>query len=65
MTIKCLAFDLDGTLLTDHKEIDPRTKKSIQQAMKQGIHIVIARMAGIKMELLLYQPLGLEKGNHY
>ena len=27
MTIKCLAFDLDGTLLTDQKEIDPRTKE--------------------------------------
>ena len=43
MTIKCLAFDLDGTLLLDgSKKIDPRTFDSIQKAMAQGMHIVIA-----------------------
>ena len=31
MTIKCLAFDLDGTLLLDEsKRMDPRTVDSIQ-----------------------------------
>ena len=43
MTIKCLAFDLDGTLLLDEsKKMDPRTVDSIQRAMAQGMHIVIA-----------------------
>ena len=42
MDIKCIAFDLDGTLLTSDKTIDERTKDSIQRAMKQGIHIIIA-----------------------
>ena len=43
MTIKCLAFDLDGTLLLDEsKKMDPRTVDSIKRAMDQGIHIVIA-----------------------
>ena len=43
MTIKCLAFDLDGTLLLDDsKRMDPRTVDSIQKAMAQGMHIVIA-----------------------
>ena len=43
MTIKCLAFDLDGTLLLDDsKRMDPRTVDSIQRAMAQGMHIVIA-----------------------
>ena len=31
--IKCLAFDLDGTLLMDDKTMDPRTVDSIKQAM--------------------------------
>lgn len=36
MTIKCLAFDLDGTLLLDEsKRMDPRTVDSIQRAMAQ------------------------------
>jgi len=65
MTIKCLAFDLDGTLLTDQKEIDPRTKKSIQRAMEQGIHIVIASGRDKNGTSFVYEPLGLEQGNHY
>ena len=63
MTIKCLAFDLDGTLLTDQKEIDPRTKKSIQKAMEQGIHIVIASGRDKNGTSFVYEPLGLEQGN--
>ncbi len=65
MTIKCLAFDLDGTLLTDQKEIDPRTKKSIQRAMEQGIHIVIASGRDKNGTSFVYEPLGLDKGKHY
>jgi len=65
MTIKCLAFDLDGTLLTDQKEIDPRTKKSIQRAMEQGIHIVIASGRDKNGTSFVYEPLGLEQGKHY
>ena len=56
MTIKCLTFDLDGTLLTDQKEIDPRTKKSIQRAMEQGIHIVIASGRDKNGTSLVYEP---------
>ena len=65
MTIKCLAFDLDGTLLTDQKEIDPRTFASIQRAMRQGQHIVIASGRDKNGTAFVYEPLGLEKGNHY
>lgn len=54
MTIKCLAFDLDGTLLLDDsKRMDPRTVDSIQRAMAQGMHIVIASVE-IKMDVNLY-----------
>ena len=65
MTIRCLAFDLDGTLLNDQKEIDPRTKASIQKAMEQGMHIVIASGRDKNGTSFVYEPLGLEQGNHY
>lgn len=54
MTIKCLAFDLDGTLLLDEsKRMDPRTVDSIQRAMAQGMHVVIASVE-IKTDVNLY-----------
>ena len=38
MTIKLIALDLDGTLLTSEKTIDPLTKEKLQEAMKMGVH---------------------------
>lgn len=32
-----IALDLDGTLLTDSKEIDPRTKQTLLKAMNEDI----------------------------
>ena len=65
MDIKCLAFDIDGTLTTDKKIIDPRTKKSIEEAMDRGIHIVISSGRNKESCEFVYKPLGLEKGNHF
>ena len=66
MSIKCLAFDLDGTLLRDgSKDIDPRTFESIQKAMAQGIHIMIASGRDKNGCKFVYEPLGLENGNHF
>ena len=66
MTIKCLAFDLDGTLLLDgSKKIDPRTFDSIQKAMAQGMHVVIASGRDKNGCKFVYEPLGLENGNHF
>ena len=66
MTIKCLAFDLDGTLLLDDsKRMDPRTVDSIQRAMEQGMHIVIASGRDKNGCKFVYEPLGLEDGNHF
>ena len=65
MTIKCLAFDLDGTLLLDEsKRMDPRTVDSIQRAMAQGMHVVIASGRDKNGCKFVYEPLGLENGNH-
>lgn len=38
---KLLAFDMDGTLLTDSNTILPGTLKAIRQAKEKGIHITV------------------------
>ena len=42
MSIKLIASDLDGTLLTDKKEISEMTYKALEEAAKRGIHFVPA-----------------------
>lgn len=65
MTIKLIALDLDGTLLTSEKTIDPLTKEKLQEAMKMGVHIVIATGRDKGGITFVSEPLGLENGNHY
>lgn len=38
--IKLIAFDLDGTLLTDQKTVQDYTKEQLEKAAAQGIYIV-------------------------
>lgn len=42
MSIKMIAFDLDGTALDENKKMTPRTRKALEQAAAQGIEIVPA-----------------------
>ena len=42
MTVKLIASDLDGTLLTDKKELSSGTRKALDMAAAQGIYIVPA-----------------------
>ena len=42
MSIKILAFDLDGTLLDDRKQIPQENIEAIQSAAAKGVHIVPA-----------------------
>lgn len=42
MKIKLIASDLDGTFLTDKKEITPLTKETIEKAGREGIRFVPA-----------------------
>lgn len=65
MTIKMLAFDLDGTLLRSDKSIDYRTKEAIKRAMEKGIHIAIASGRDKNGCKFVYEPLGLDKGNNF
>lgn len=40
--IRLIAMDLDGTALNSKKELTGRTRDAIEQAVKQGIHVVVA-----------------------
>lgn len=55
-----IAIDLDGTLLTDNKEISPRTKQTIQKAVDNGHIVVIATGRSHRSSLHYYQSLHLE-----
>lgn len=55
-----IALDLDGTLLTDKKTISARTKKAVQQAIKQGHIVVIATGRPFRSSAEYYHQLGLD-----
>lgn len=40
--IKMIGLDLDGTLLTDKKEITPRTRRAIKAALDRGVIVLTA-----------------------
>lgn len=42
MSVKCIALDLDGTTLCDSKHISSRTRKTLEEAISKGIHVVVA-----------------------
>ncbi|MBB6453024.1 hypothetical protein HNQ94_001472 [Salirhabdus euzebyi] len=54
-----IALDLDGTLLTDHKSICKRTKKTLQKAMDDGHIVVIATGRPHRASIEFYHELGL------
>ncbi len=41
MKIKCLALDMDGTILEDGHLLE-ENKKALQEALDQGVHVVVA-----------------------
>jgi Cof subfamily protein (haloacid dehalogenase superfamily) len=55
-----IAVDLDGTLLKDDKTISPRTKKALQEAMKQGHKVVISTGRPFRSSYNYYQELNLD-----
>jgi len=40
--IKAVAFDMDGTLLTDAKEVSPRTRKCFEALEDKGISLILS-----------------------
>ena len=41
-TIKAVAFDMDGTLLTDAKEVSPRTRRCFEALETRGVSLVLS-----------------------
>ncbi|MCK5197927.1 MAG: HAD-IIB family hydrolase, partial [Spirochaetales bacterium] len=41
-SIKAIAFDMDGTLLTDDKQISPRTRRCFKALKNRGISLVLS-----------------------
>ena len=40
--IKMAGFDVDGTLLTDRKELTSRTRKALEKAIQKGVIVLVA-----------------------
>lgn len=40
--IKCIAIDMDGTLLTSTQEITKENREAIKEAQDKGVEVVIA-----------------------
>ncbi|WP_156288846.1 Cof-type HAD-IIB family hydrolase [Oceanobacillus salinisoli] len=55
-----IALDLDGTLLTDKKEISSRTKQTVFKAMDEGHIVIIATGRPHRASIEYYHELGLK-----
>lgn len=65
MSIKLVAIDIDGTLLTDDRRVTNDVFDAIQEAKAQGVHIVIATGRPIAGVISLLEQLQLnQKGDH-
>ena len=60
MTIKMLAVDLDGTLLTSHNTIAAETQRMLTLTRKQGLKVVLASGRPLSGILPYAAQLGLE-----
>lgn len=54
-----IVLDLDGTLLTDQKQISLKTKKTLLQAKEQGHQVMIATGRPYRASDIYYHELGL------
>jgi len=57
--IRLLAIDLDGTLVNDRLEMDPRDVAAVKAASGAGVTVVLATGRMFKSSLTYAQPLGL------
>jgi len=57
--IRLLAIDLDGTLVNDRLEMDPRDVAAIKAATAAGVNVVLATGRMFKSSLRYAEPLGL------
>ena len=60
MPIRLLAIDLDGTLVNDRLEMDPRDVAAVKAASASGVTVVLATGRMFKSSLRYAEPLGLK-----
>lgn len=65
MTIKLIATDMDGTLLTDQKEISPAALAAIAAARAKGVKVVLATGRPLPGVARYVQQLGLSGEDEY
>lgn len=58
--IKLIAIDLDGTLLTSQRQVHPRVKEAVAQALKAGIQVCLASGRALNTMLPFATELSLE-----
>ncbi|MBF0844037.1 HAD family phosphatase, partial [Streptococcus danieliae] len=61
MTIKLVAVDIDGTLLTPDKKITPEVKAAVREASQSGVQVVIATGRPVAGVYHLLEELELNK----
>lgn len=57
---KLIALDLDGTLLTDEKQITQETKRWLQFAVDQGVKVMFSTGRGLQTAQGFWDELGLD-----
>ncbi|MFE0558345.1 Cof-type HAD-IIB family hydrolase [Paenibacillus sp. NPDC058910] len=57
---KLIALDLDGTLLTDEKQITEETKKWLQYAVDHGVKVIFSTGRGLQTTKGFLNELGLD-----
>lgn len=65
MSIKLVAVDIDGTLLTNDRKVTPEVFEAVQDAKKQGVKIIIATGRPIPGVQTLLDELNLKESGDY
>ena len=65
MSIKLIAVDLDGTLLSSTNSILPETEKTLKNAISEGIQVVLATGRPLSGVMPFNKQLGLAGKKQY
>ncbi|AEF24863.1 sugar-phosphatase [Streptococcus parauberis] len=65
MSVKLVAVDIDGTLITDDRKITSEVYQAVQDAKKEGVHVVIATGRPIAGVTQLLEELNLNHQGDY
>ena len=63
--IKLIAIDLDGTLLDSRKQLSDANRQAIQQAVAQGVHVVLCTGRNLPGARPYFEQLALPQTAHH